>query len=57
MVTNKLDVSSTTDTLLKNLFFVDVFETEDYEYAALWKELLIAPFLEGFKTITLGKNY
>ena len=46
-----------TDTLLKNLFFVDVFETEDYEYAALWKELLIAPFLEGFKTITLGKNY
>ena len=30
---------------------------EDCEYAALWKELLIAPFVEHFKTVTLRKSY
>ena len=37
-MTNKLAVSSTTDTLLKNQIFVDVFLVEDYEYNALQKE-------------------
>ena len=37
-MTNKLAVSSTTDTLLKNQIFVDVFLVEDYEYNALRKE-------------------
>ena len=55
--TNKLAVSSTTDTLLENQVFVDVFLIEEYEYAALWKELLIAPFVERFKTTNLGKPY
>ena len=57
IITNKLAVSCTADTFLKNQIFVDVFETEDYEYAALRKELLIARFVERFKTITLGKPY
>ena len=29
IITNKLEVGSTTDTLLKNQVFVDVFEIED----------------------------
>ena len=37
-ITNKLAVSSTTDTQI----FVDVFPIEKYEYAALRKKLLIA---------------
>ena len=37
-MTNKLAVSSTTDTLLKNQIFVDVFLVEDHEYNALRKE-------------------
>ena len=57
IITNKLAVSCTTDTFLKNQTFVDAFETEDYECAALRKELLIARFVERFKTITLGKPY
>ena len=31
------------DTLLKTQIFVDVLPMEEYEYAALRKELLIAP--------------
>ena len=54
---NKLAVSSTTDTLLKNHIFVDTFLIEDYEYNALRKELLVAPFVEHFKTTALGKPY
>ena len=37
-ISNKLAVSSTTDILLKNQIFVDVFEIEDHEYTALRKE-------------------
>ena len=33
--TNKLAVSSTTDTLLKTQIFIDVFSIEDLEYATL----------------------
>ena len=40
-ITNKLAVSSATDTLLKTQIFVDVFLKEGYEYAALREELLI----------------
>ena len=40
--TNKLAVSSTTDTLLKTQIFVDVLPIEDIEYAALREELVIA---------------
>ena len=39
--TIKLAVSSTTDTLLKTQFFIDVSPIEDLEYAALRKELII----------------
>ena len=54
---NKLAVRSTTDTLLKNKIFVEAFLIEDYEYNALRKELLVAPFIEHFKTTTLRKPY
>ena len=45
------------DTFFKNQIFIDVFENEDYEYAARRKELLIGPFVECFKTTTWGKPY
>ena len=57
LVKFKLAVSSSTDTLLENLIFIDVFETEDYEYAALQKKLLTAPFVECFKLTTFGGPY
>ena len=41
-ITNKLAVSSTTDTSFKTQIFVDVFPIEKYEYAAVRKKLLIA---------------
>ena len=52
-------------TLIKNQIFVDVFEIEDYQHlliegyvqGALWKELLIAPFVKHFKTTTLRKSH
>ena len=53
----KLAVSSSTDTLFKNQIFVYVFLLEDNEYNALRKELLVAPFVEHFKTTALGKPY
>ena len=56
-VNNKLAVSSTTETFLKNQIFVDVFPIDDYEYAALWKGFLIAPFVERFQTTTLRNPY
>ena len=56
VITNKLTVSSSTDTLLKNQIFGDVFEEEDHKYAALRKELLIAPIVEHLKITTLGKS-
>ena len=57
IVTTKLAVSSTTDTSLNIKIFLDVFLIEGYEYAALRKGLLIAPFIERFKRTTLGKPY
>ena len=36
--------------------FVDVFLIEEYEYAALWKEPLIAHLKDCFKTNNLGKS-
>ena len=56
-ITNKLAISSATDTLLKTQIYVDVFLIEEYEYAALQKELLIAQFVERFKTTNFGKPY
>ena len=52
---NKLAVSSTPYTLLKTQIFVDVFLIEEYEYATLRKELLIAHFIERLKRNDLGK--
>ena len=52
-ITNKLKVSSSTNALLKNQMFVDVFLIEDCENVPLRKELLIAPFVKHFKTTTL----
>ena len=57
IITAKLAVSSTTDASLNNPIFVDVFLIEEYEYAALPKGPLIAPFRERFKGTTLGKAY
>ena len=56
--TNKLAVSSTTETSLENRIFV-VFLIEGHEYATLrkQKELLIAPFVQHFKTTTCGMPY
>ena len=56
-MTNKLTVSSATDTLLENQIFIDVFLIEHNEYAALRKELLIDLFVKLFKTTNLGKPY
>ena len=56
VITNKLAVSSSTDTLLKNQIIGDVFEEEDHKYAALPKKLLIAPIVEHLKITTLGKS-
>ena len=44
------------DTLLKTQVTVDVFLIEGYGYAALQKELPIAPFVECFKATRLGKS-
>ena len=57
IISNKLAVSSTMDTLLKSQIFVDIFEIENYKYAALRKKLLISTFVERFKITTLGKCY
>ena len=74
---NKLAVSSTTETLLKNKIFVDVFLKEGFlirvfqtKYISLeqlaqtlrfcglfGEELLMAPFIECFKTTTLRTFY
>ena len=43
-------------TLLKIQITIDVFLIEGYGYAALRKELPIAPFVECFKTTRLGKS-
>ena len=40
----------------KSQIFVDVFLLEDYEHAALQKVLLIASFVEHFKTTTLAMS-
>ena len=53
VLSNKLSVSSTTDTLLKNQTFVAGFLTEDYEHPFLRKEQFIALFVKSFKTATI----
>ena len=57
IITNKLTVSSTTDTLLENQIFISVFLIEHYDYAAVRKGLLITLFVKLFKTTNLGKPY
>ena len=54
-ITNKLAVSSTTDTWFKTQIFVNVFPIEEYEYAALREKLLL--LMESFKTNNLGTPY
>ena len=49
IITNKLTVSSTTDNLLENQIFIDVFLIEHDEYAALQKDLLIDLFVKLLK--------
>ena len=56
VITNKLAVSSSTDNLLKNQIFGDIFEEEDYKYAILRKKLLVAPIVEHVNITTLGKS-
>ena len=46
---------STYSKLLKHFIFARFLLIEDYEQSALQKELIFAPFVEGFKTATLGK--
>ena len=52
---SKVPLQVSTDTFLEYQVFV-VFLIESYEYAALQKELLIAPFVERFKIITFSKS-
>ena len=42
--------------LLIHFFFVYLLLIEDYEQGALQKELIIATFVEWFKTATLRKS-
>ena len=57
IITTKLTVSSTMDTLLENQIFIHVFLIEHYEYPALRKEMIIALLVKLFKTTNLGKPY
>ena len=50
-----MNFTSTWNSLLKHWISAEFFLTEGYVQSALWKELHIAPFVEGFKTATLGR--
>ena len=47
----------TWNNLLKHCISAEVFLIEGLIQGALRKELIIAPFVECFKTATLGKSY
>ena len=47
---------STYSKLLKHFIFPRFLLIEDYEQGALRKELIVAPFVERFKTATLRKS-
>ena len=49
--------ASTWNNLLKHCISADFLLMESYVQCALRKELRIAPFVECFKTATLGKSY
>ena len=49
--------ASVWNNLLKHCISVDFLLLEGYVQGALRNELCIAPFVERFKTATLGKSY
>ena len=46
---------STSNNLLKHYISVEVLLMKAYAQGTVWKELLIAPFLDHFWATTLGK--
>ena len=52
-----MNFASTCNNLLKHWISSKFLLTEGYVQGALRKELYIAPFLERFKTTTLGKRH
>ena len=51
-----MNFANTWNKLLKHWISVDFFLVEGYGLGALRKELHIAPFVEQFKTSTLGRS-
>ena len=51
-----MNFTSTWNNLLKHWISAEFFLMEGYVQSALWKELHIALFVEGFKTATLGRS-
>ena len=51
------DFASTWSNLPKHLITAEFLLIESVVQSALRKELFIAPFVERFKTATLGKSY
>ena len=47
---------STDVNLLQHVIFTIFLVVKDYEECALRKELIIAPFVDWFKTVTLRKS-
>ena len=52
-----MNFSSTLNKLFKHCISVDFLLMEVYVQGALRNELHIAPFIERFKTATLGRSY
>ena len=52
-----MNFASPWNKLLKRCISVDFLLVKCYVQGALRKELLLAPFVERFKTATLGKSY
>ena len=52
-----MNFASTWNNLLKHWISAEFFLMEGYLQGALRKELYIAPFVERFKTLTLGRSY
>ena len=51
-----MNFASTWNNLLKHCISAEFRLMESYVQGALRKELHIAPFVEGFKTATLGRS-
>ena len=52
-----MNFASSWNNLLKHCISADFLLMESYLQGALRKELRIAPFVDRFKTVTLGRSY